>query len=109
MMNEDYSKVHIKMGKMSKPVDAQEIIVGDKKLGDLLAEYETMQALWKEMSETLKDCFVVRENDDIIVALDDKLQKGQLKALKPDKGENVRIMKVENGKIVEDKQKVGSL
>jgi len=108
-MKIEYDKVHVKMGKMTKAVSVSELEIDGIKLGDILAEHAEYKQAFQDFTQELKDAFIVRKNEDIIIGVEDKIISGRLKALKPNKGENVKLLKVENGEFKKDKKKVGAL
>lgn len=108
-MKKKLNKVFVPFGDASRSVDVKDIKIDEKRLGDLLYEFEEYKQAYLNLIETLKDKVIVDKENDLIIALDDNIYRGRIKALKIDEGENVPYMKVENGKLVKDKKKVGKI
>lgn len=109
-MKIEHDKVYMRYGKQGKFVDASEITINGNKLGDLLAELQAHKKAYNDLVNVLKDKVIVNKKDNLIIALNGKVHKGKIEAIKLDEGENVNIMKVnKNGKLIKDKKKVGIL
>jgi len=102
-MEPDYSKVHVKMGKMSKAVDAGKITVQGKTLNDVMEENELLKQAMSEQSaiiqKTLSSSLIVPQDREIIVAMDGEIHKGKLEHVEIYKNQNVKTLEFRDGKL----------
>lgn len=108
-MKTDYSRVHAVKGKESAKVKVSDLDIGGMTLGELIEEHQKYKEAYWKMVEAMKNKVVLSQDDELIVALDDKIMRGKISAVKLDEGEKIALMKVEDGKIVKDKKKVGKV
>ena len=108
-MKVEYDKVFVKYGKQGKFVDTNKITIDGVSIKDLFKEIQSYKEKYKQLTELLNDKVILNPKDNLIIALNDEVHKGKITSIKLDEGENVKILKVEDGKLVKDKKKVGIL
>lgn len=91
------------------PIKPEDVTVDNMTLGELKESVKEAERKHNELLELLKDKVIVSKEDELIVAINDRLQVGKITHAQPFKGENVKLYKIEDGKIVVDKKKVGAL
>jgi len=109
-MKLEKNKVFVKNGKATKPIDAREIIIGDRVLGDLIGELDQVKMAYEKLTNQLKDCYVVQKDKEILIEIDGQLQRSKLK-LYEDKELDYPLdyYIVENGEIKLNERKVAAL
>ena len=108
-MKVEYDKVFVPNGKSSKKVSAENIKWGKYTTQELVEKIENVEKKHNELLALLKDKVIVSREDELIVAIDNQLHKGKITHVQQYKGENLKLYKIEDGKIVVDKKKVGAL
>ena len=104
------NKVFVPIGNgSSKAVEAKDVKWGKITTNELIEKVEEVERKHNNLLELLKDKVIVSKDDELIVAINDQLKVGKVTHVQKYNGENVKLYKVENGKIVKDKKKVGAL
>lgn len=110
-MKIDYNRVYVKNGNATKAVPVEKLIINGLQLVDVLNELSTLKTAYNELTTELKECHIVKKDTEYIININNKLQRVQDLELY----ENIKtklpleFYKVENGKIVLNKKKVGVL
>ena len=104
-MKPEYNQVHVKMGKMSKAVDASKVEVDGTPLGDMLTELRLLRGAYEQLGETLKDKVIVDRKDTLIVDISGTPRKGTV--VKQYEGEPLKFYTIQNGELTKDKKKEG--
>jgi hypothetical protein len=103
----------------NKPADSLEI--GDGlTLGELIdeiellkeelelvhGEFKMLKSVYEHLITELSNKYILESGKEYILQLDDKLTRGKIGAVFPDKGEELRFYKVSNNQLVKDKKKI---
>lgn len=110
-MNIDYSKVYVKNGNATKPVLVEKLIIDGKPLGELLGDVKKLHKAYNELTEQLKDCYIVKKDASYIIEVDNELKRIDSLKLFEDKKTKfgLEYYIVDKGEIVLNKKKVGAL
>lgn len=104
-------KVAIKNKSEWKYVDAQDILVNDVKLGDLIARLDSLHQAYTQLTTELQNHYVVKKDTAYIVEIDNELKRvNELKLHEAIQTKfPIEFYKVVDNKIVLDKTKIGVL
>ena len=98
----DKSKVYVKSGRDSKAVDVSELIVGNQKLGEIIARAELLEQAYTKLTEQLKTCHIIEKQKEYLIEID-----GQVKTVKElkiienlDKKGNLELYEIKGQKLV---------
>ena len=110
-MNIDYSKVYVKNGNATKPVLVDKLIIDGKPLGELLGDVKKLHKAYTELTEQLKDCYIVKKDASYIIEVDNELKRIDSLKLFEEKDTqfDLRFYEIKEGEIVLNKKKVGAL
>lgn len=110
-MKLDKNKVYVKNGNATKAIPVEELIVNGKPLAEVLGETVALKRAYEQLITELKGCYVVKKDSSYIVEVDNELKRIDKLVLFEEQKTKfpLRFYKVENGKIVLDKRKVGAL
>jgi hypothetical protein len=102
-MNPEYNKVHVKMGKMSKAVDASKIEVDGTPLSQVVNELRALKKAYADsveaMSELLEKNTLVPNDKPVVLNVNNKLIQGKLTHVFPATNKPIQFMTVEDGKL----------
>lgn len=104
-------KVAIKNKNEWKYIDAEDIMFNGERLGEIFARLDALHMAYDKLTNELKNCHVVPKDTQYIIQIDNELKRiNDLKLFESIETKlPLRFYKVENNKIVEDKNKIGAL
>lgn len=102
-------KIAIKNKSEWKYIDSQDLMIGNVRFGDIYDEVDRLRAEVRGLTKVLNDHFLVKKDNQYVVDVD-----GQLTLVKslhlyepPKDNINLKLYKVENGRLVIDTRKIG--
>lgn len=100
-------KIAIKGKGELKYVDAENLLIRNKPITHILQEMERLHDAYEKLVYTIRNSTIVRKGD--IVVLNDQIQEVQNITVfeKPEK--DIKLYKVQDGKLVLDNKKVGAI
>lgn len=104
-------KVAIKNKSEWRYIEAEDIMIGDVTLGDLYKQMQTTEDTFLHLIKQLHGKFIVDADKPYILQVGDNLQRVEKLIVHEDTGfdKPLTYYKVENGKIVVDRKKVGAV
>jgi hypothetical protein len=104
------SKVFVKFGSEGKFRDVNEVTVNGFTIEEMFSTMEQTKQAFQDLMTELQGHYVVEEEASYIVEIEGKLYRTKLNVLKDENTTMpLTFYKLENGKIVIDKKKVGAL
>lgn len=103
-------KVAIKNKSEWKYVDAEDLEINGRKVQELYNQIQTIQDAYHKLADLIKDKLIVSPDKEYVIELKEELQHVDTLKLHEVPADNVPIKyyKVENGKLVVDRKKVGA-
>lgn len=103
-------KIAIKNKTEWKYVDAEELEINGKKVSELYEQIHVLQEAYQRLTKLLQNKLIVSPNKEYVVELKEELRK--IDGLKlhdvPDGDVPIKYYKVEDGKLIVDRKKVGA-
>ena len=110
-MKIETNKVFVKRGRESTAISAQDITIDGVTLGAMLYKLEELRKAYDNLTEELKDCYVIKKDSEYIVKVDNdlkqvpKLEVYSVQSLK----HPLTMYTIKEGELVVDKKKAGVL
>lgn len=109
-MKLDTSKVFVKYGSEGKWRDVNELTLNGVTIAEMFDTMQQTKQAFQDLMTELQGHYVVEEDASYIVEIEGKLYRTKLNVLKDiNTSMPLTFYKLENGKIVLDKKKVGAL
>ena len=106
----DTSKTFVKFGETGKWRDVSELTVNGVTIEEMFNTMEQTKQAFQDLMTELQGHYVVEEDKTYIVEIEGKLYRTKLNVVKDENTTMpLTFYKLENGKIVLDKKKVGAL
>ncbi len=105
----NYGKVYVKQGKGSVAVDAGKVEIGSLTLADMLNEFNELKEAQNAVVSALEKSIVIQRDKEYIIEIGGELKRVRNPKFHDNEDGDLKWLKLENGKIVKDKRKVGAL